>query len=117
MENHTSPLDKLIEKVEAYSKTTLELYKCNVVAASAEVVSNLAAKLVLTLILIMFVIMVNIGAALWIGELLNQPYYGFFAVALFYLLLGFILYLLRNEWIKVPISNKIIESIMKEKLL
>ncbi len=117
MENPASLVEELIDKAEAYGKTTLELYKCNVVSTSAEVFSSLIAKLVLTLIIVLFLFMVNIGAALWIGELLNQPYYGFFIVALFYLVLGSLLYLLRNEWLKAPISNKIIKSIMKEELL
>lgn len=117
MENHASTLENLIKEVENYGKNTLELYKCNAVATTAEIFSDIFTKLILTLIIVLFLFMVNIGAALWIGELLNQPYYGFFIVALCYLVLGSLLYLLRNAWLKTPISNSIIKSIMKEELL
>ena len=117
MENHASTVEKLIKEVENYGKTTLELYKCNAVATAADVFSSLASKLILTLIIVLFLFMINIGAALWIGEILNQPYYGFFIVAVFYLVLGSLLYLLRNPWLKTPINNSVIKSIMKEELL
>lgn len=113
MENKKSTLELLIEKIETFGKTSVELYKCHAVSTSADIVSNLAAKIILSVIIILFVIMANIGAALWIGALLEETYYGFFVVAGFYLLLGIVLYFLRNELIKTPISNGIIKNFMK----
>ena len=113
MENKTSTLELLLEKIEAYGKTTVELYKCHAASTTADVVSNVVSKLILCITILIFLFMVNIGAALWIGKLLNETYYGFFAVALFYLVLGIVLYLLRNELIKTPVSNRIIKSFMK----
>lgn len=116
MENQESPIEQLIQKVEDYGKTTFELYKCTAVSESAGFISNIASKLIFTVVMILFLSLVNIGASLWIGTLLNEPYFGFFIVALFYLVAGLVIYLLRNELLKTPISNWIIKSFMKEEL-
>lgn len=113
MENKTSTLELLLEKIEAYGKTSFELYKCQAIATSSEVISNLAAKLVFIVLIMLALFMINIGVAFWIGDLLNKTYYGFFVVALFYIIVGVVCYLLRRELIKTPISNSIIKSFLK----
>lgn len=113
MEHRTTTLDILLEKIEAYGKTSFELYKCQAVDATAGIVSSLIAKMVIIGTIVLALFMLNIGAALWIGDLLHETYYGFFAVAGFYLVLGIVFYLLRNELIKTPISNRIIRNFLK----
>ncbi len=116
MENQESPIEQLIDKVEAYGKTTFELYKCTAISESAGFISNIASKFVVIAFIMLFLSLFNIGASLWIGSMLEEPYYGFFIVALFYLVAGLVIYLLRNDLLKTPISNKIIKSFMKEEL-
>jgi len=61
----------------------------------------------------MFVFVTNIGASLWIGELLGKSYYGFFCVAGFYIVvIGFIYFFMR-DWIKKSIGNSIVSEILK----
>ena len=59
-----------------------------------------------------FFLMLNIGLALLIGRAIGEIYYGFFIVAGFYLVVIAILYSLRDKWLKAPISNLIIKSIL-----
>ncbi|MGH2664207.1 hypothetical protein [Flavobacterium sp.] len=113
MENN-SAIEKLIERAEAYAKTSLELYKYNAIDKSADIFSTLAVRLAITVVLIMFSLMINIGLALWIGEILGKAYYGFFVIAVFYLLLALLLYIFRKQWIKNPVSNFIIVKTLKE---
>ena len=114
MENTTATIEKLIEKAEAYSKTTLELYKLNVIYKAANIFSSLAIKLVLIVVVIFFLLMINIGFALYLGEYFGKNYYGFFVIAFFYIFLGIIIYLFRNQWIKKPVSNFIISQSLNE---
>lgn len=110
MDNITSTIENLAEKAENYGKTTLELLKSNAVMTSADIVSNLAVKLVVSIVAVMFLLFVNIGLAFWIGKELGEIYYGFFIVSLVYLLLAFIFYLGKNSLIKNPVSNFIISK-------
>ena len=81
MNDNQTPIEALFEKAEDYSKTTLELFKLNAIDKTAEIVSSLAVRLAILLAVVLFVLVLNIGVALWIGELLGKTYYGFFVVA------------------------------------
>lgn len=110
MENQTTTIEKLIEKAGVYVKTTLELCKYETVNKSADMFSVLAVKLVLTIVVFTFSIFINIGLALCLGKYFGETYYGFFIISFVYLLLGIILYIFKNKWIKYPVSNFIISQ-------
>ena len=114
MENNAATIEKLFERAETYAKTSLELYKYNAIDKSADIFSILAARLAITITVITFLFMVNIGLALWFGEMLGKTYYGFFVIALFYLALALLFYVFRKQWIKNPVSNFIINKTVKE---
>ncbi len=116
MKDNATPIETLFEKAENFSKTTIELFKMNAIDKSAEVASTLAVHLVISMVVALFTLIINIGIALWIGEMLGKYYYGFFIVGAFYIFLIILLYTFRNQWIKYPISNSIISQILKEKL-
>ena len=61
----------------------------------------------------LFALIMNIGVALFLGELLGKLYYGFFIVAAFYLLAALILHFFMYKWIKKPISDLIIKQALQ----
>jgi len=113
MDNNTSTIEKLIEKAEVYGRTSFELLQCHVIYRSTDMLAKLAVKLVLSVVLILFLFVASIGAAMWIGEYFIKPYYGFLAVALFYIVFGGLIYALRYELIKRPVSDFIIKGSLK----
>jgi hypothetical protein len=117
MENSTTTIEKLIEKAEIYSKTSLELCKYQAVNKSADIFSYLAVKMAIGLVVVLFLLMLNVALALWLGKELGEVYYGFFAVAFCYFCLSILLYIFREEWIKNPVSNFIINKIKNENAL
>ncbi len=110
MENNTTTIEKLIEKAEIYSKTSLELLKYEAVYKSADIFSNLAVKLSITFVVVIFLLFINIGLALFLGTYLGEVYYGFIAVGLAYLFIAITLFIFKDEWIKNPVSNFIISK-------
>src|ERR1019366_7522455 len=115
MNNSATSIETLFERAEDYSKTTIELIKLSAIDKSAELVSSLAARLAIFMVVALFILIINIGLAMWIGELLGKTYYGFFAVGGFYVLISILLYAFRNQWIKTPVSNSIINQMLKKK--
>ncbi len=112
MENQTTAIESLWDRVRDYIETRIELLKLKSVDKAAGLVSGLVTRIILVIILIIFIALLNIGVALWLGDLLGEYYYGFFAVAGFYAITGLILYLGRRKWIKGPISNMMIKKLM-----
>jgi len=114
MGSSTATIEKLIEKAEVYSKTTLELCKYKAIYKASNIFSSLAIRLVLLIVVVLISFMANVGLALFLGEYLGKNYYGFFLIAVFYLFIGIVIYLFRNQWIKQPVSNYVINESLSE---
>ena len=113
MDEQTGLIESLIEKGEQYGKTTLELLKLKTLDKSADVASYLVSWLIVLIFAVLFFLILNIGVALWLGELLGKSYYGFFIVAGFYALLALIFGVFRKQLIKNPVNNSIIEQVLE----
>lgn len=113
MEKQASIVEALYERVETYSKTTLELSKLKALNTTTHVVTTMISRLSVIIMLALFALVMNIGIALWLGELLGKNYYGFFIVAVFYLVAGIVLHFFLHNWIKKPISDLIITQALQ----
>ena len=98
MENTITTIEKLIEKSRIYAKTSLELCKYEAVYKSADIFSNLAVKMAITIVVVLFLLLVNVGLSIWVGQELGEIYYGFFVVAFGYLCLALLLYILQTDF-------------------
>lgn len=103
MEDQENLIESLIEKGEQYGKTTIELLKLKTLDKSADVASTMISWAIVIIFTVLFFLILNIGVALWIGELLGKSYYGFFAVAGFYALLTIIFGIYREQLVKRPV--------------
>jgi hypothetical protein len=115
MSSKATTIEILFEKVEDYTRTTVELAKLNVIDTSADVLSSLISRLTIAIVFAMFLLLVNLGLSFWIGELLGNFYFGFFIMAALYLVLSIVLYSYKDQWIKIPVSNFIITKMLKNK--
>jgi hypothetical protein len=113
METPASLVESLVERVEDYGKTTYELSKLKLLETTINVVNTLVPRLSVIIMLSLFALVLNIGIALLLGELLGKSYYGFFIVAGFYLLAAIVLQLFLHKWIKKPISELIIKQALQ----
>jgi O-antigen/teichoic acid export membrane protein len=115
IENKATPWKSLVDRAEEFGETTVELFRLQAIDKSADVVSSLASRLAILLVVALFIIVLSIGLALWAGELLGKSYYGFFAVGGVYILLALLLMGFRRPWLKKPVSNSIIKQMLKQK--
>lgn len=114
MEDKTTPVEVLLERAQAYFKTSIQLFKLKATEKLAEIISNLASGFVVVVILALFFVNLNIAIALLIGDFLGKAWLGFILVSGLYACIGLIVYLFRNKWIKNPISNSIIEELLMD---
>ncbi|WP_163710595.1 hypothetical protein [Mangrovibacterium lignilyticum] len=114
MEEQSELVDELIEKGHKYGQTTLHLIKLKTLDKTSDVLSNLVSWLPVIIAAIIFFLILNIGVALWLGNMMGQTYYGFFAVAGFYAIVSLICWLFRKPFLKHPLNDSIINQILKE---
>ena len=113
MEEDPNLLESLLDKATEYGKTSFELVKLKTLDKTTELVSSLIPLTIVILLVITFLLFMNVGIALWLGELLGKVFYGFFAVAAFYILIGIIIHFFLNKWIKRLIGDYFIKRILK----
>lgn len=113
MDEQPGLIETLIEKGEQYGKTTIELLKLKTLDKSADVVSTLISWTIVIVFAVLFFLIMNIGIALWLGEMLGKSYYGFFAVSGFYAILVIVFWIFRKQWVKDPINNSIVTQVLE----
>lgn len=113
MDDKATILGNLQDKAENYVKISIELFKLKAIEKTADIFGSMASRITVILIFVLCVLILNIGLALWLGDLLGRSYYGFFVLAAFYLLLGILVKAFRHQWIKKPVLNYFITQFHK----
>ncbi|MEP7108512.1 MAG: phage holin family protein [Ferruginibacter sp.] len=112
MEDQPNSLGSLFENAGDYLETRMDLLKLQVINKSSDATSSIVSGLTILFILKVAIFILSIGLAIWVGELLGKLYLGFFAVGGFYILVGVIIYIFRNSWLKEPLNNLLIKKML-----
>ena len=113
MENNAKLLESLLERATEYGKTSFELVKLKALDKTSDVVSSLIPHSVVFVMIASFMLFLNLGLALWLGEILGKIFYGFFVVAAFYGITGIVIHFFMHKWLKKIICNYIIKQVLK----
>lgn len=114
MEPEPNKVESLLQNANEHLETKLKLLKWKVALKSSEIISGNASRLVLLAFLSLFVFVLSIAIGFYLGDLLGKVYYGFFVLAGFYGLCILIVYLFKDKWIKIPVSNGIIQKMTND---
>jgi len=106
-------ISALFETVKDFGETNIDLIKLKAAGKAGEIVSSAVAAIVIVIIMLLFIIILSIGIALLLGDLLGKSFYGFFALAGLYLIIGLILNSMKEKWFKNPIANLMIKKMFK----
>ncbi len=112
MENQSGPVELLVEKVKDYAETRIDLLRLKAIDKSSSFLSLLIAMIVVILVGLISFMILSVGLALLLGDLLGKAYYGFFIVAGIYLITGLVLYSTREKLLKSPMANSMIKKLM-----
>jgi hypothetical protein len=114
MENKTTSLEDLFEKLKEYGDTRVKLFKLKSINKISGFFSVLISSLILFAILTLVIFCITIAFALLIGAWLGTSYWGFFIMGGIYIIIGLIVYSARNKFIKNPISNKLLTELLDD---
>ncbi|MFV0521626.1 MAG: phage holin family protein [Mangrovibacterium sp.] len=115
MENQSEFIDELVDKSKDFGKTSVEIIKLKTLDKASDVLSNVISWVPIVFVAFLCFLTLNLGVAYLIGQLTDfGDAAGFLIVAAFYLLVVIILLLMRKRYIKSPIMDSIILSIMKD---
>jgi ABC-type phosphate transport system permease subunit len=104
----------IFDDTTEYLEAHWNLGVLNASSKAADAISTIATTLVVGVLGIIILIFLSIGIALLIGEKVNSPASGFFYVALFYVIVGILIYAIKDKYIKLPIVNSFIKKFYYE---
>lgn len=113
MEDKSNLFETLLERAADYGRTSFELIKLKTLEKIGDVISSFVPSTVVFIMFATFMLFVNLGLALWLGEILENIFFGFFAVAAFYGIAALIFHFLLRKWIKKVIFDYIIKQLFK----
>jgi hypothetical protein len=113
MEENGKLIESILESSAEFGKTTFELVKLKALDKTTDVVSSLFPSSIVFSLIVIFMFFLNLGLALWLGEILGKIYYGFFVVAAFYGILGIVMRLFMHKWLKKVAGNFFIKQVLK----
>lgn len=111
--NENITVKELLVKTIEYIETNVNLIKLKLINKGSSITSAFLAYVIIVIFAFMMIVMLSIGASLWIGKILGETYYGFFITGGFFMLLFIVLHLLRNKWLKIPIANSLLQKLYK----
>jgi hypothetical protein len=104
-------LDDILAKSKDYVETRIDLIAINIQDRLTDILSSVVAITILWVIGIFTISILSIGIALSISQYYKDPPLGFYLVGGSYFLIGVVVYLMRKNWIKTPITNILLTKI------
>ena len=114
MQEENNPFEKLTENLKEYANTRYDIVTLKITQKAANIGSQTIAVLLIGIILGLFLLFINLAAALYLSSLLNSKYIGFFIVAGFYFLLTLVFIVARKKLIINPLRNLIVKQILND---
>lgn len=110
MESKTS-VEELFDKLRDYIDTTVDLFKLKSIKKVSGFLSTFTIAIILLGVSFLVLTLLSIGFALLIGAWLGKMYYGFFVMGGIFIIIGLVLYSRRKKWLKITISDKLIQEL------
>lgn len=104
----------IFDDTTEYLEARWNLGVLNASSKAADTISTMATTLVVSVLGMIILIFLSVGVALLIGEKLNSPSSGFFYVGFFYIVVGILIYAIKDKYIKLPIINSFIKKFYYE---
>jgi hypothetical protein len=113
MDEKENILSSLLDSVEEYSKTNIELIKLKGLDKASDIAAAAISRITAIIAYFTFLLMASLGVAFWLGDVLGRIWYGFFVVAAFYGLLGLLAYFFLHKGLKRIFADMIIHQTLK----
>lgn len=113
MEERTVILENLVESATDFGKASFQLAKLQALDKTADLISSTVPRAISLLLAFTFLLFGSIGLAAWLNVILESAFLGYFIVAGAYLVVTLMAHLLLHNWLKVRLSNLIIQHVIQ----
>jgi hypothetical protein len=112
MNESENTIESLFQKIEEHTNTHIGLFKLKSIQQLSKIIPNLLFGILVLALLFFMLVTLTISAAIFLGKLTGQNYYGYLIVAAVYIFILSIMYSMQKH-IKLHLKNKIIRYLLK----
>lgn len=112
MENQNDLAELLFERLKEFAKTSYELIKLKTLDKLVRFLSVFISNVFVILFLSVFFLFLNIGLAIWFGQIFGEMYLGFFCMAGIYGITGGVLFFLCKNWMRRKFADSLVNNIL-----
>lgn len=114
IEHIKDKVENIFDEASTYAEARWNLSILNLSSKLADTISTMAITLVLSMIGLTVLLFMSLAAAWLIGDKLNSLPLGLFLVGLFYIVVGIVVYSIKDKYIKLPVINLLIKKFYYE---
>lgn len=105
----------IIDKIKEYVKVRKELTILNIADKTSQLFANLVTDSIVVIFITLAFLFGSLGLSLYLSEIIGNSYSGFLIVAGLYLLIGVIIYAVKDKYLEKRIINGVIKKFFKER--
>ena len=114
MKDTFARVEEMTAHVKEYVNNRMASVKLNAAEKSSKLVANVIALAAVLIVFILFILFASIALAFAFARITGEFYWGFLIVAGIYLLLGILVWLMKEKIIQLPIMNTMLQQLFKE---
>ena len=104
----------LIEQVKNYVHLRINIFKLNLTEKLATLVTTLLISIIFFIVFLFFTLFLSLAFIFWFREYAGAAYVGSLIVAGFYILIGIVVYLLRDKLFLNRVVTQISQILLEE---
>ncbi len=111
MEPIHSEIEQVVDDIKDYVHINVELIKLKTTEKGVIIASTLLVNLLLGVCVFLAILFLSFAAAFGIAETTGKIYLGFLIVGGFYILVGIVMLMTKDKWLKNTFIDNIIKSV------
>ncbi len=105
----------MIDKLKQYVNVRIELAKLSVVEKGSKLFATIVTDSIIGILFVLTFVFASFGLCFYLSEVIGNTYVGFFIVAGFYLLIGLIVYAIKDSILEKRLANRVITKVFKDR--
>ncbi len=114
MEKTFAKVEEMADHVKEYVNNHINSAKISVAEKTSGILANIIAVAIVLTVFLFFIIFSSVALAFAFAKLTGEYYWGFLIVAGIYLLIGILVWALKEKLLRMPIMNSILQQLFKD---
>ncbi|MBS1914736.1 MAG: phage holin family protein [Bacteroidetes bacterium] len=114
MQDTFTKIEELAGHIKEYVDNRVASAKLNTAEKTSTIVANIIARLVVMVIAIFFILFLSISAALALGKLTGENYWGYLIISGVYLLIALMVWAGREKLLRLPVMNAMLRKLFND---